>query len=246
MNVIHSRKTRKAFGKSDLLNLTFKKCTMALQGDMINFMIDTISDDVKGKILSKNKSLEKMINDNIIKKYINEYKCVLSDEGLKNYITEMIGNNLFSFYEKYNSKITNKTLNYLKKSNIINSIDDFIKIYKPKVYQIIEENLKEKAIMLIDKQSEIEKDTVNIRLENKRYLKGFEKSIISFIKRNFYFISQKIIINYMIKNFFLEYIMKYREELDRIAISNLKKENRDMEINDYYNTKKINNLIQLL
>jgi len=233
MNVIHSRKTRKAFGKSDLLNLTFKKCTMALQGDMINFMIDTISDDVKGKILSKNKSLEKMINDNIIKKYINEYKCVLSDEGLKNYITEMIGNNLFSFYEKYNSKITNKTLNYLKKSNIINSIDDFIKIYKPKVYQIIEENLKEKAIMLIDKQSEIEKDTVNIRLENKRYLKGFEKSIISFIKRNFYFISQKIIINYMIKNFFLEYIMKYREELDRIAISNLKKENRDMEINDY-------------
>ena len=202
MNVIQSRNIRKAFGKSDLLNLTLKKCTMALQGDMINFMIDTISDDVKGKILAKNKSLEKMINDNIIKKYINEYKCVLSDEGLKNYITEMIGNNLFSFYEKYNRKITNKTLNYLKKSNIINSIDDFIRIYKTKVFYIIEENQKEKAKMFIDKQAEIEKVTVNIRLENKRYLKGFEKSIISFIKRNFYYISQKIIINYMIKNFF--------------------------------------------
>ena len=62
-------------------------------------------------------------------------------------------------------------------------------------------NLKEKTLTFLDKQAAIEKYIFNIRLENKRYLKGFEKSIISFIKRNFYYISQKIIINYIIKNF---------------------------------------------
>ena len=141
MNVIHSRKTRKAFGKSDLLNLTFKKCTMALQGDMINFMIDTISDDVKGKILSKNKSLEKEINNKIIKNFINEYKCVLNDEEFKNYITEMIGNSLFLFYENYNRKISNKSLNLLKKSKIISSVNECIIKYKTIVDQIINKNL---------------------------------------------------------------------------------------------------------
>ena len=233
MNLMFGGNIKKAFGKKELLNETLKKCTMALQGDMINFMINTISDDVKNKIISENKLLEKNINDKIIKNFINEYKYVLSDEELKNYITLMIGNNLFPFYENYNTKITNKSLNLLKKSNIINSVDDFIKKYKPKVYRIIEENLIEKSQMLLDQQAAIEKNSVNIRLENKRYLKGFEKSIISFIKRNFYYISQKIIINYIIKNFCWEYIMEYREKLDDIVISNLKENNRDIEINDY-------------
>ena len=81
---------------------------------MINFMISTISEDVKEKILAKNKSIEQMINDKIIKNYINEFKFVQSDEGLKNYITEMIGNSLFLFYENYNTKITNLLSNKMK------------------------------------------------------------------------------------------------------------------------------------
>ena len=233
MNLMFDRKIKKAFGKKELLNETLKKCTMALQGDMINFMIKTISDDVKNKIILENKSLEKKINDKIIKNFINEYKYVLSDEELKNYITLMIGNSVFAFYENYNSKITNKSLNLLKKTNIINSVDDFIKKYKPKVYRIIEENLEQMAQIFLDQQATIEKNSVNIRLENKRYLKGFEQSISAFIKRNFYYISQTIIISNIIKNFCWEYIMKYREKLDDLVISNLKENSRDMEINDY-------------
>ena len=167
MNLIFGGDIRKAFGKRELLNETLKKCTIALQGDMINFMISTISEDVKEKILAKNKSIEQMINDKIIKNYINEFKFVQSDEGLKNYITEMIGNSLFLFYENYNTKITNKSLNFLKKSNIINSVDEFIIKYKPKVKKIIDENLSEKAQILLDKQASFEKDIFNIRLENK-------------------------------------------------------------------------------
>ena len=233
MNLMFGGKIKKAFGKKELLNETLEKCTMALQGDLINFMINTISNDVKNKIISDNKSLEKKINDKIIINFINEYKYVLTDERLKNYITIMIGNSLFPFYENYNTKITNKSLNLLKKSNIIDTVDDFIKIYKPKVYQIIRKNLYQKEQMFLEKQAAIEKKTVNIRLENKRYLKGFEQSIISFIKRNFYYISQKIIINYIIKNFCWKFIMEYREKLDNLVITILKENERDIEINDY-------------
>jgi len=231
MNLMFSGNIRKAFGRNELLNETMKKCTMALQGDMINFMIKTISNDVRQRIITKNKSLEKEINDKIINNFINDYKYVLTDEELKNYIAGMIGNNLFPFYEKYNTKISNKSLNFLKRSNIIKSADECMKKYKPKVYRIIEENLKEKAQIFLDQQATIEKNKVNIRLENKRYLEGFEKSITSFIKRNFYYITQKIIISYIIKNYCWEYVMKYREEIDKIVNSFFEKEDKD--INDY-------------
>jgi hypothetical protein len=207
---------------------------MAFQGDLINFMIDIISDDVKGKILEKNKSLEKEINYKIINNFINDYKCVLNEEEFKNYITEMIGNSIFTFYENYNKKISNKSLNFLKNSNIIKSVNNCIIKYELVVNQIIKDNLNQKAQIFLDQQAAIEKkNKFNIRLENKRYLKGFEESIKSFIKRNFYFISQKIIISFIIKNFCYEYIMKYREKLDDLVKSYLEKENRDKEINDY-------------
>ena len=230
MKLMFDGKIKKAFGKSELLNETLKKCTMALQGDLINFMTKSISDDVRQEILTENKKLEKKANYEIIKNFIKEYKYVQNDEELKNYITNLIGNSLFPFYQNYNKKITNKSLNFLKKSYIINPVDDFIKKYKSKVNQIIEENLSKMAQMFLDQQAAIEKITkVNIRLENKRYLKGFEMSIISFIKRNFYYISQKIIINDIIKNFCWKYIRNYREELDKIV----DKASRDLEINEY-------------
>ena len=243
MNLMFGGKIRKAFGREELLNETLRECTMALKGDFINFMIDTISDDVKGKILAKNKSLEKEINNKIIKNFINEYKCVLNDEEFKNYITEMIGNSLFLFYENYNRKISNKSLNLLKKSKIISSVNECIIKYKTIVDQIINKNLNEKAEIFLNQQAAIEiKNKNNIRLENKRYLKGFEESIKSFIKRNFYYIYQKNIISYIIKKFCWEYIMKYRESLDTIIKEFLEKtekeeekekKERDKEINDY-------------
>ena len=232
MNLMFGGKIKKAYGKTELLNETLYKCTKALQGDMINFTIDTISEDVRQKILKKNKSLEKTINSETIKKFIKEFEYVLSDEQLKNYIAKMIGNSLFPFYENYNKKITNKSLNFIK-SSIFKSDIDITKKYKLKVYQIIEEYLDQKAQMLLNQQATIEKNTVNLRLENKRHLKGFEKSIISFIKRNFYYISQKIIINNIIKNFCWKYIKNYREKLDSIIDEKLKKEERDFEINEY-------------
>jgi len=104
-NLTFGGKIKEAYGKNELLSETLKNYTIALQGDMIN-MIDAISYDIRTNIIIKNKSIEEMINDKIIKNFTNEYKCVLSDEELKNYITRMIGNSLFPFYENYNKKIT--------------------------------------------------------------------------------------------------------------------------------------------
>jgi hypothetical protein len=157
MNLMFCGAIRKAFGRDELLNETLRKCTMALQGDLINFMIDIISDDVKGKILEKNKSLEKEINYKIINNFINDYKCVLNEEEFKNYITEMIGNSIFTFYENYNKKISNKSLNFLKNSNIIKSVNNCIIKYELVVNQIIKDNLNQKAQIFLDQQAAIEK-----------------------------------------------------------------------------------------
>ena len=102
MEIMGSNKILKAFGREDLLKETLKKCTMALEGDMINFMTQKIAIKVKQNLLERNKLIEEKINNKVIEKFINKYNCVLNDEELKKYIADIFGKDLFLFYEEYN------------------------------------------------------------------------------------------------------------------------------------------------
>ena len=108
----------------------------------------------------------------------------------------------------------------------------FIKYYKSKVTQIITPIISEKAKIFIDIQAKIEKVNSNMNLENKRCLKGFEKTIEVFCKRNFYYISQKYIISNIIKNIFEPYLTIYREQLESIIDSLLIQDNNIDNDND--------------
>jgi len=208
-------------GKNELLKETLNKCTGALKGAMINYMTVSISTYVSNKMKNKILKDEEYINNTIIEIFIKTYKEVLTDENFKNFVVNMLGKNLIFFYNeknkgKYKEKISNKTLNLIKDSDLLKLVSNFIQYYKKKVTEIIKPIIIEKAKLFIDKQANIEKDNSNMNLENKRCLKGFEKTNEVFFKRNFYYISQKYIMSSIIKKVCEPYFTMYREQLDSI------------------------------
>ena len=229
------------FGREELLNETLKKCTGALKGAMINYMTVAISTYVSNKMKKKILRDEENINNQIIEIFIKTYNEVLTDENFKNFIVNMLGKNLLPFYNeknnnKYKEKISNKTLNLIKDSDLIKLVSHFIKYYKGKVTEIINKIISEKAKIFIDKQANIEKESTNMNLENKRCLKGFEKTNEVFFKRNFYYISQKYIMSSIIKKVCQPYFTMYREQLDSIIDYLLIKDNDnngDIDIKNY-------------
>ena len=228
IKLLKSTKIIKSFGEEDLLKETLLKFNKALKGDMINLITNIISEFINNKLKKENISKMNKIKDNIIQNFINDYQNILTDEELKKYIVEMLGSNLILFYQNYINKISNKSLNLLKNSNIIREVDNFMEYYKKEVDIYIIPIIKEESELFLDEQASKEKKGQNLRLENKRSLHGFSKTNSISLKRNFYYISQKYIINSIIKNICSEYLEKYRNKLDNIVILLL--ENKDQDI----------------
>ena len=233
MEIMGSNKILKAFGREDLLKETLKKCTMALKGDMINFMTQKIAIKVKQNLLERNKLIEEKINNKVIEKFINKYNCVLNDEELKNYIADIFGKDLFLFYEEYNNKISNKSIDLLKTSNFILFLENFKNYCKPGIYQATHKLIFEKAKIFIDKQASLEKENYNMRLDNKRYLDGFKKTNHNFFQRNFDYHCQKFIIYFFIRNVCWKYYEVYRKYLDAIVESLINETTIDGDIDNY-------------
>ena len=63
-----------SFGRDKLLNLTFKKCTEALKGKMIDIMTNAIMNDIKEKIHDKNTNNRKEIFKKNLDEFIDKYK----------------------------------------------------------------------------------------------------------------------------------------------------------------------------
>ncbi len=221
------------FGDYKLLRKTLFKFNNALKGEMINLMTKSISSYIKEILFKDNKQEKEIIIKNIILKFNSEYKIILTDEEFKNYVVELLGKNLINFYKDYKEKISNKTLNLIKQSNIITKIEDFIKYYQEKVEDMIKPIIKEKSEILIDKQATLEKkENQNMKLVNKRDLNCFKKTTEIFLKRNFYYISQKYIIDSIIKNICSNYFLSYKNKLDEI-ITNLLEKNKDLDIKNF-------------
>ena len=201
------------FGENDLLNLTLNKCTKALGGKMIRLMINKLSDDIREKMIKINNKNENDLNENIIEEFTQKYKCLLDDELFIDYIINILGRKLTIFYD--NKGIYNSSLNYIIKSDIIKNVIEYIEKYKAKTKEIIKTVVKSKAEKFIDYQAIKEKEFgINIRLENKRDLKGFKETNRKFLKQNLYYISQIDLINYIIQNFCGAYFSEYRKILD--------------------------------
>jgi len=212
------------FGKEELLNITLKKCTEALGGNMINIMIRKISNDIKGIMLDINSEKEKTLNDLNINKFINKYNEVLQDEQFMNYIICMLGINLQKLF--YDKKIYNSSLNLLIQSDIIRNIKNFISLYKKKTKDFIKTKINYYPEVFIDLQANKEKERkCDIEIENKRNINGFKRTTEVFFKKNFYYISQKYAIDFIIRNFCFNYFLEFRKRLDNIVKELLNYEN---------------------
>ena len=213
-----------SFGKEDLLNITLKKCTEALGGNMITIMIKKISNDIKRIMLDININNEKTLNSLVIDQFINKYNEVLKDEEFMNYIICMLGRNLEKLI--YDKKIFNSSLNFLIQSDIIRNIKSFISFYKKSTKEFITKKLNYYSQMFIDLQAKKEKERKrNINVENKRNLNGFKRTTEVFLKKNFYYISQKYTIDFIIRNFCSNYFSEIRRRLDNIVQKLLNYEN---------------------
>ena len=145
-------------------------------------------------------------------KFIKEYKLVKKDDELLNYLINILGRNLGLFYNK---SIYNASLNILIESKIFEIINIFISYYKMKTIEEIKSIIEEKSKIFIDYQATEEKNKHNsIQIENKRDIIGFKKTTKIFLEQNYYFISQKFLIDYIIKNFCIQYFNTYRKKLD--------------------------------
>ena len=213
--VIKSNKSKSSFGGEGLIKETLLKVSNALKGDLIGLMTDIIRKSAKEKMLQINKEIEEDINTNVDNK-IKEFKTVFSDEELKNYVVNLFENYIYHFYKGYNNKISNESSNLLKQSSIIKSIDNFIKYYKPEYEKIIKSKLDEIANTLINEQAIIEKKYDNMRIEFKRNIKKFKETTTVYFKRNYYYISQKYILE-EISQVLKIFIICYRENLDDIV-----------------------------
>ena len=155
-------------------------------------MMKNISNDILYKMKNLVETKKIKVKDGIKEKFINEFKNVLKDNELIEYIINLLGRNLGIFYER---NISNKSLNLIINSEIISSVKSFLNNCKQYTINLISSEVVINAKDFIDVQASLEKhNKENINIENKRTLKGFIKTNEIFLKKNFYYISQKYII----------------------------------------------------
>ena len=226
--IVGSNIDKASFGGKELKEKTLKKCSQALESDLIELMTTSISESVKNGVHQRNKKIEEDINKNI-EYEINEFKTVLTDEELKEKIVNLFQSSIYYFYKGYNDKISNQTIKQLNQSSIIKCIENFINYYKPKFENIIKSKIDEISQILINEQANTEKSdptNYNMRVEFKRNLDKFKETTNVYFKRNYYYIAQKYIFIKLNETVFKKFFECYRKRLDKIVNNLLNDKNQ--------------------
>ena len=203
----------KAFGRKELLEATLEKCTQSLQGELINLMTSKIAENIKNELLDMNKEIKNNIQEKMENKFMENFNVVKNDGELIDYILNILLENLKDFYGK---NISNKTFNLLNDSLFIKDIKFLIKNYKSKIKDIINPIIEQKSIEFLDMQAKIEISNGNTNIKHKRTLNDYKKIIEIFLKKNLYYISQKLLIAYIIQEIYTKFFEDYRKELNLI------------------------------
>ena len=202
--------------------------------------------------------LKEKANCLITNDFINNFKEVLNDEQLFDYIYKRI-EELFIEYLKINDLYGKEGLNIINDSlkkviNLEDFLGKFIIQYKKETKKIIDSITDKMSLDFINRQVYIEKmKKQNINKINKCNINDFIEIINTYLKDNFYYISQKYIINRFITEGCEEISENIETYLNRSvkdlvnknsleifkAIFNKKFQDYENEVNSY----KINNKI---
>ena len=215
-------------GRKELMNLTLDKCRAALKGDMPKIMMKNISNDILCKMKNQVGFNKGKVMDIIKKKFINEFTKALNDNEFIEYIINLLGRNLSIFYDK---QISNNSLNLIINSQNIQNAKTFMDKCKAFTKNLISLDIITNANEFIDKQATLEKiNKENINIEDKRSIKGFIKTNEIFLKKNFYYISQKFIISNFIMYYCNDYYNEFQNKFNDI-IDNLINQDENSNIN---------------
>ena len=218
------------FGIDILIKETLKKCKQALNGEMFSVITESISKKILDILKSQN-LLDKDYITRIMKlSFINNFGCCKNKEIFLQFIMHLLGFNIKIFFEKKELKLNENCINIFINSDLfINFIEIMINEYENITDNLIEPMLDLKAREFIDLQVDIQrKYKKEILFKNQRKICDFKENIKMFLKDNYYFIAQKLIINFIFENIFGkitdEFIKKFNSLTETILKLNKNKE----------------------
>ena len=218
------------FGIDILIKETLKKCKQALNGEMFSVITESISKKIFDILKSQN-LLDKDYITRIMKlSFINNFGCCKNKEIFLQFIMHLLGFNIKIFFEKKELKLNENCINIFINSDLfINFIEIMINEYENITDNLIEPMLDLKAREFIDLQVDIQrKYKKEILFKNQRKICDFKENIKMFLKDNYYFIAQKLIINFIFENIFGkitdEFIKKFNSLTETILKLNKNKE----------------------
>ena len=181
------------------MKTTSKKCKEAFKGHMMKIMIQKISNDITQNFLNKNEKTMEKIKQMTFNDFIEYYTKTLDDGDFIKHINDIFFKYLNYFFDK-EKNITNRSRNLFFKSDFISSIYKIYLSYKNIIKQNIYFIVGEKAKELLELQANLEIKYGNMDINNRRNFDEFKETIEIFLKRNYYFIIQNYIINFIINS----------------------------------------------
>ena len=217
------------FGLNDLLNETLNVCKNNIKGNLYKNVRKISFSKIIDIFKKRNESIKININNEIINKFI-KFNKVLNDEDLHAYIFDLL-ENIFISYLNESQKLNqeNKDL-LLRMRNIIGIIlPDLIQYYKNAYFVFVSQIKNKKAIEFLDEQVRKEKKEFkrNINNKNKCDKNDFLDIIETFLKKNFYYLSQKYIIYKVILDAFEQISEKVESFINDLINNLIHEENPD-------------------
>ena len=250
---------KNSFGLNELVEKSIEACkNVTINGKIFDSMKERITNYILDYFKKDHEILKEKANCLIANYFVNNFKEVLNDEQLFDYIYKRI-EELFIEYLKINDLYGKEGLNIINDSlkkviNLEDFLGKFIIQYKKETKKIIDSITDKMSIDFINRQVYIEKMKKQIINKiNKFYINYFIGIINTYLKDNFYYVSQKYIINRFITEGCEEISENIETYLNRSvkdlvnknsleifkAIFNKKFQDYENEVNSY----KINNKI---
>ena len=212
---------KKSFGKEELIKTTLLKCTEALGSNMMKIMMYLISENIKEKLIEEKKTIMNQIMNKTKNDFLEYYDKYLEDGNFIQYIIDIFVKHLNQFYDmKYSIK--NKSKNLIISSDFISTVENIYFFYKKNIKEIIVPIVEKKSEELLDVQAKIEKLKGNMNYFNRKIFSEFKNISEIFLKKNYFFIAQNYIINYIINqedNIFSNFLELFFRELEEIIQS---------------------------
>ena len=188
------------FGLNELLEKSIDACKkVSINGKIFYSMKEKITKYILDYFKKDHEKLKQKANCLIANYFINNFKEVLNDEQLFDYIYKMI-EELFIEYLKVNDLYGKEGLNDIKDSlkkiiKLNEFLGNFINLYKDEAKILIDSIIDEMSLDFIDRQVYLEKiNKKNINKNNKCNNNNFIEIINTYLKDNLYYVSQKYII----------------------------------------------------